>query len=547
LDHADAFLQDVVAHPHDDAPRLIYADWLSDQDEPATRARAELIRVQYALESLPAGDPRRAALEQRERDVLVAHPELWAAGLRELGVQSWKFRRGFVEAITINPAQLVEQADRIRALIPLRDLKLTTLTLSPGYSPPGHDWEKLLAVPLFSQLEALDLTDAHSLSDDVLRLLVASGRLQRLKRLTAHREAAAIIVGTENAPKLQTIRLDGWRDFPADDLAPIFHAASLTELKRLEIDATEETADALRGSPILDGLEELCLRGRLAEYVGRQFGRMRFSRLRRADLGQLGWAVRTLLPGYPLLPSLLTKVESLDVSSNGLRDGILATLLDGTFDNLRHLVLNGNPIGADGASTLAGSGLINALESLRLRTTRLGDAGLAAIVSGNPRWRELNASYNGIGPSGLRWLGQRWPEGLAVLDVSWNPCRDAGVIDLCASADFTCLEALDLSYCELANGAAEALAGAASLTRLQTLNLSTNRIGDVGLTALATSPHLRELRSLHLGNTAVTDAGAAALLGSPLLTKLEVLMLNGTQISDSLRQRLRKEYKGILG
>src|SRR4051812_29315818 len=98
LDHARAFLQDVAAHPYDDAPRLIYADWLSDQDVPAARARAELIRVQYALEDVPAGDPRRAALAQRERDVLLAHGEQWAAGLRDLGVQAWKFRRGFIEA-----------------------------------------------------------------------------------------------------------------------------------------------------------------------------------------------------------------------------------------------------------------------------------------------------------------------------------------------------------------------------------------------------------------------------------------------------------------
>src|SRR5262249_46539961 len=161
----------------------------------------------------------------------------------------------------------------------------------------------------------------------------------------------------------------------------------------------------------------------------------------------------------------------LDVSSNGLQDGILATLIDGTFDNLRHLVLNGNPIGAQGASTLAGSGLIKALESLHLRTTRLGDTGLAAIVSTRPSWRELNVSYNGITAAGLRALGEHWPEGLAVLDLSWNPCGDAGVIGLCAAADLSRLEALDLSYCELGNGSAEALASSASLAGLQTLNL----------------------------------------------------------------------------
>jgi uncharacterized protein (TIGR02996 family) len=55
VDHADAFEQDVVSHPHDDAPRLIYADWLQDQGaRPAARARAELIRGDAGLAALAA-------------------------------------------------------------------------------------------------------------------------------------------------------------------------------------------------------------------------------------------------------------------------------------------------------------------------------------------------------------------------------------------------------------------------------------------------------------------------------------------------------------
>src|SRR5579885_46194 len=40
---ADALLVAVLAAPDDDAPRLIYADWLDEHGEPA---RAEFIRVQ---------------------------------------------------------------------------------------------------------------------------------------------------------------------------------------------------------------------------------------------------------------------------------------------------------------------------------------------------------------------------------------------------------------------------------------------------------------------------------------------------------------------
>src|SRR5262249_36862393 len=61
-----AFLNDIADHPEDDALRLIFADWLDDHGQPA---RAELFRVQCTLAALPEGDPRRAELELRERDV----------------------------------------------------------------------------------------------------------------------------------------------------------------------------------------------------------------------------------------------------------------------------------------------------------------------------------------------------------------------------------------------------------------------------------------------------------------------------------------------
>ena len=38
--HEEAFLQDIVANPDDDAPRLIYADWLEEHGEAERAAHA---------------------------------------------------------------------------------------------------------------------------------------------------------------------------------------------------------------------------------------------------------------------------------------------------------------------------------------------------------------------------------------------------------------------------------------------------------------------------------------------------------------------------
>ncbi len=49
---AGSFLADILAHSHDDTPRLVYADWLTDNaTSEAERARAEFIRLQCSFPS----------------------------------------------------------------------------------------------------------------------------------------------------------------------------------------------------------------------------------------------------------------------------------------------------------------------------------------------------------------------------------------------------------------------------------------------------------------------------------------------------------------
>ena len=68
------FLGDICEHPADDAPRLIYADWLDDHGQPR---RAELIRLQCELAGLDEDDPRRAELAEREWELLTVYRSRW--------------------------------------------------------------------------------------------------------------------------------------------------------------------------------------------------------------------------------------------------------------------------------------------------------------------------------------------------------------------------------------------------------------------------------------------------------------------------------------
>ena len=80
--HADesALLRAVCDNPDDDAPRLIYADWLDDTGNVARVARAEFIRLQIGLARAPLSDRTVAAREQRAWQLLNMRIQL-AAGL----------------------------------------------------------------------------------------------------------------------------------------------------------------------------------------------------------------------------------------------------------------------------------------------------------------------------------------------------------------------------------------------------------------------------------------------------------------------------------
>jgi type VI secretion system protein ImpC len=90
--HDEAFLQAIFQAPDDDAPRLVYADWLEEHGQPE---RAEFIRVQCAL-ARPGQDLRREADRRRAQELWDQFGADWA---RPLTARGWKpeFRRGFPE------------------------------------------------------------------------------------------------------------------------------------------------------------------------------------------------------------------------------------------------------------------------------------------------------------------------------------------------------------------------------------------------------------------------------------------------------------------
>src|SRR5262249_30462797 len=93
------FLEDILAAPDDDVPRLICADWLEDNGDPA---RAEFIRLQIDLSRMNANEPRHASVKERERELLNEHEGRWAQEVLRRGVMFVRFARGFIEGAILH-------------------------------------------------------------------------------------------------------------------------------------------------------------------------------------------------------------------------------------------------------------------------------------------------------------------------------------------------------------------------------------------------------------------------------------------------------------
>lgn len=105
----------IRAHPNDDTPRLVYADWLEEHGD---EARAAFIRAQCALEVL--GPDRRKGRKQRvpleaQLAKLKVHQDEWLAPFRtqlahprprtdDDGPIDLKLRRGFVDGVQFDLA-----------------------------------------------------------------------------------------------------------------------------------------------------------------------------------------------------------------------------------------------------------------------------------------------------------------------------------------------------------------------------------------------------------------------------------------------------------
>jgi uncharacterized protein (TIGR02996 family) len=305
-----AFLRAIVAAPDDDTPRLVFADWL---DEHGDADRAAFIRVQCQLARLPADDPNRQPLLDRQRQLLERHERAWRAELPRLaGVRWGEWQRGFiVRAEVANAKTFREQAAHLFAAAPVQILQFERLG-PRGVGP-------VVASPLLVHLDALVLGDCL-IGPAGARAVAKSPHLARLTGLYL----TDCGIGSEGAEALA-------------------RSPHLRRLRRLNLwgnDVGDAGVRALAASPVVSELAWITL-----------------------AYNQIGDAGAQALAASPHLGRL----EELELRNNDIGDAGAEALASSTgLAALRKLDLVENHIGKRGAEAFARSAIRHRLQTLWL-------------------------------------------------------------------------------------------------------------------------------------------------------------------------------------
>jgi uncharacterized protein (TIGR02996 family) len=247
------FVPAIREQPDDDTPRLVCADWF---EETGQAGRAEFIRTQITLARASPKDRRRRRLGKREEELLAAHEEEWAAALLDR-VNKVRFRRGFVERITLTVADFLDCAEQLFALAPIRE----AVFVKTG---PGLD--QLAACPHLARLALIDFRDSAFPGEDMVQFVTSSPHLGGLRAFVLRLRGVgdAVIQGLVEAkqpPALETLDLyDAGLSIPAlEALAGWPGAARLRTLILGGSNLGEGAAFHLAQSPHLSGLRVLHL------------------------------------------------------------------------------------------------------------------------------------------------------------------------------------------------------------------------------------------------------------------------------------------------
>ncbi len=482
----------------------------------ATRA-GEFIRVQCLLAGLPFEDDRRWALETRETLLRRQYAKGWAGPIRHLA-KDWRFRRGFVEHITIRADRFLEHAAEFFQLAPINSVRLLQ---------PENQLSAIAASPWLERLNSLDFSHTP-LDPRIFEDLAYSPALIHLKDLNLRGTELCTEQGVRMLADCEYLRNLTLLDLSCPPSCPSFLSFHGLYVRGIT---------ALAESPYFKKLTSLHLSG----------------------CGRAGGEIIAALADS----RLLTQLTALDISHNANYIGepslsdAPALALDVFFQssrvrNLRHLTLLRNHTSTSIAAFAESPHLQN-LRSLRIDDAWLGGPGCSfrSILVDSPNLRNLIClNLFGCMIDDVNARGLFESEQLKIVqELNLN---ETGIGDeaLSALADADVLQNLRCLKLQGADGpykaritakGVKALAESEHCQNLVILDLG-NQPVDEGIRDLAKSDNLKQLRSLGLWKTGLSDADVPLLCDAGALANLELLDVRSNKLSADSKSRLRERF-----
>jgi uncharacterized protein (TIGR02996 family) len=482
-----AFLRSIFETPDDDAPRLVFADWLDDHGD---ADRADFIRTQCRLAKQVVPD-----VEDRLRceDLLDEHEHEWLDGFPvepDLRVRS--FERGFVSWADVDdPASFRRHA----AALLRTTARKVRFTREDGDERLPDDW------PEFAWRRGpagLSFT-FFRFGPDETYLLAAWPNADDLRHLTIaysdfDSESMAVLAGSRRFTRLEHLELPNHL-VSADGVRAL--ARSAMRLSTLDLSHDDgEDPDVNRIDA--EAVAALCQ----AENLGR------LTTLRLCP-HELTAEIAESLAGSPHLREL----RSLSLACNYKRAPEIRPLLGSPLlAGLHRLELSESFLSAEDAAALADSPAPPGLRSLSLGVCRCGAAGAEAL------------------------LASPWAAGLTHLKLEDGPglrrSKGRPPASPLANAALTGLRELNLGSAHAGDAALTALARNPHLGGVISLRLGySGSLTERGLRALAGSAELTALRRLHFRGSHFGGKAVEALLDSPLASRLTALNLRAQRLT----------------
>jgi uncharacterized protein (TIGR02996 family) len=565
----EALLKAVFANPDDDTPRLVFADFLEENDQ---SERAALIRYQCEHARLRSGSRRRRELDALIEPLIEKMIERIEPMPEGMG---YEFHRGFIRlrgdaAFYVDVGSLPTRFTRL-----FRDGWVEQITGS-AYAFGFDDDSSLSLLALVGELDA----SGERLRDEGLVRLAAvtaeartAGRLARIKLQKVNQKTFDQLVRAQrgevvslaalnaelpperyhyglNSPHfdllLRSGRLSGGRVVAlggplGDDELVTLLATDLSELRELRLDGWELSPagmKALATGPALSHLTDLCLIGCEVEpggvaalASGSALGRLETLWLVDCGLTDADATALAASRGFPALQRL-----DLDNSRMSAR-GVAAVLAAKHVPHLAHVNLSGLPGHPSALLPLAldAPARVQLVVEFSYLTARLGAAMNEVRVVLEPR---------GVVPPGL-FNGLAKCAGAKRVTRFAAPNMDIGAPEvraLAAAFDPGTLSVLDLSYNPLLNGGAEAVATGFAKFRLSEVRLSECKIQTTGFAALVKSPLFATVKTWDLSENYLGKAGVAAFLKVDVPANLKSLVLTGCRLYDNQAKQLKEKY-----